>query len=79
MLGLCFLEKGLPQLAIKWYRKGLDAPNLKDEDRMGLQYDLAGVYLDVGDRDSSYRCYLDIYVTDANYRDIADRPKAFSS
>ena len=26
MLGLCFLEKGMPQLAIKWYRKGLEAP-----------------------------------------------------
>jgi len=39
MLGLCFLEKGLPQLAIKWYRKGLEAPNLREEDRLGLQYD----------------------------------------
>ena len=24
MLGLCFLDKGLPELAIRWYRRGLD-------------------------------------------------------
>ena len=78
MLGLCFLEKGLPQLAIKWYRKGLESPNLRDDDRLGLQYDLAGVYLDVGDRDNAYRTFLDIYGSDANFRDVGDRLKALS-
>src|SRR5713226_10761948 len=29
MLGLCFLEKGLPQLAIKWYKKGLETPGIR--------------------------------------------------
>ncbi|HQR68524.1 MAG TPA: tetratricopeptide repeat protein, partial [Thermoanaerobaculia bacterium] len=78
MLGLCFLEKGLPQLAIKWYRKGLESPNLRDEDRLGLQYDLACVYLDVGDRDGAYRTFLEIYGSDANFRDVGDRLKALS-
>ena len=26
MLGICFLEKGMPKLAIKWFEKGLKAP-----------------------------------------------------
>jgi tetratricopeptide (TPR) repeat protein len=78
MLGLCFLEKGLPQLAIKWYRKGLEAPNLREEDRLGLQYDLANVYLDVGDRDNSYKTFLDIYGSNANFRDVGDRLKELS-
>ena len=30
MLGHCFLEKGMPQLAIKWFRKGLEAPGIAD-------------------------------------------------
>ena len=30
MLGHCFLEKGMPQLAIKWFRKGLEAPAIGD-------------------------------------------------
>ena len=41
MLGLCFLEKGLPQLAVKWYRKGLETMGVKEADRLGLLYALA--------------------------------------
>jgi len=40
MLGLCFLEKGMPQLAIKWYRKGLEMPEITPEEHVGLLYDL---------------------------------------
>jgi tetratricopeptide (TPR) repeat protein len=78
MLGLCFLEKGLPQLAIKWYRKGLESPGLRDDDRLGLLYDLGNVYLGVGDRDGAYRAFLDIYGSDANFRDVGDRLKELS-
>ena len=50
MLGLCFLEKGMPQLAIKWYRKGLEAgtiqlqTDLKDIEAAGVQ--LVGISYD---------------------------------
>lgn len=72
MLGLCFLEKGLPQLAIKWYRKGLETLGIHDDDRLGLLYDLGKVYVDVGDRDSAYKAFLDIYGSDASYRDVGE-------
>jgi len=75
MLGLCFLEKGLPQLAIKWYRKGLEAPNIREEDRLGLQYDLANLYANVGDRESAYRTFLEIYGSNASFRDVGERLK----
>jgi tetratricopeptide (TPR) repeat protein len=79
MLGLCFLEKGLPQLAIKWYRKGLDSPNVREDDRLGLLYDLANVYQDVGDRDSAYRSFIEIYGSNASYRDVGERLKELAS
>ena len=75
MLGLCFLEKGLPQLAIKWYRKGLEAPNIREDDRLGLQYDLANIYADTGDRDNAYRTFLEIYGSNASFRDVGERLK----
>jgi tetratricopeptide (TPR) repeat protein len=75
MLGLCFLEKGLPQLAIKWYRKGLEAPDIREEDRLGLQYDLANLYANVGDRESAYRTFLEIYGSNASFRDVGERLK----
>jgi len=75
MLGLCFLEKGLPQLAIKWYRKGLDTPGIREEDRLGLQYDLANLYADLGDRENAYRTFLEIYGSNASFRDVGERLK----
>ena len=75
MLGLCFLEKGLPQLAIKWYRKGLEVPSIREDDRMGLQYDLANVYADTGDRENAYRTFLEIYGANASFRDVGERLK----
>jgi tetratricopeptide (TPR) repeat protein len=78
MLGLCFLEKGLPQLAIKWYRKGLETPGIREDDRLGLQYDLANVYADVGDKESAYKTFLDIYGSNASFRDVHDRLRELS-
>jgi tetratricopeptide (TPR) repeat protein len=73
MLGLCFLEKGLPQLAVKWYRKGLETIGVKEDDRLGLQYALAGVFEQIGDREGAYRTYLDIFGSNAHYRDVPAR------
>ncbi len=75
MLGECFLEKGLPQLAIKWYRKGIETGGIKDDEKLGLQYELAKVYADVGDRDNAYKTFLEIYGSDANFRDVGERLK----
>ena len=41
MLGICFIEKGMPKLAVKWFEKGLQAPGRSDEEYQGLRYDLA--------------------------------------
>lgn len=75
MLGLCFLEKGLPQLAVKWYRKGLDTVGIKDDDRLGLLYALAGVLEQIGDAEGAYRTYLEIFSSNAAYRDVPARIK----
>ena len=51
MLGICFLEKGMPKLAIKWFEKGLAAPGRSDEEYQGLRYDLACALESAGDTD----------------------------
>ncbi len=75
MLGLCFLEKGMPQLAVKWYRKGLESPDIKEIETVGLLYDLGGVYQDMGDLELAYRTFLEVYGLNTNYRDIVNRVK----
>jgi tetratricopeptide (TPR) repeat protein len=73
MLGHCFLEKGMPQLAIKWFRKGLESPGIEDPATAGMLYDLAQVYQDTGDTESAYRTFQEVYGLNANYRDVVRR------
>ena len=75
MLGLCFLEKGMPQLAIKWYRKGLDMPEIKDEEHLGLLYDLASAYMETGDAENAQKAFTEVYGMNSTYRDVSARIK----
>jgi pilus assembly protein FimV len=75
MLGLCFLEKGMPQLAIKWYRKGLEMPEITEDEHVGLLYDLASAYQEVGDTDNAQKAFMEVYGMNSNYRDIVTRIK----
>jgi len=75
MLGLCFLEKGMPQLAIKWYRKGLEMPEITSDEHVGLLYDLGCAYVEVGDTDNAQQAFVEVYGLNSNYRDIVNRIK----
>jgi len=76
MLGLCFLEKGMPQLAIKWYRKGLEMPEISEDEHVGLLYDLGSAYQEVGDTESAQKAFMEVYGMNSNYRDTVTRIKA---
>ncbi|HXO21363.1 MAG TPA: tetratricopeptide repeat protein, partial [Thermoanaerobaculia bacterium] len=73
MLGLCFLDKGLPELAIKWYRRGLESPRASEDDSLGLLYDMGNVYESLGDIESAYKTFVEIYGVNTNYRDVVAR------
>lgn len=73
LLGGCFLEKGLPELAIKWYRRGLETPDLPEEATLGLLYDLGHLYQATGDADKAKKTFVEIYGVNSNYRDVVAR------
>ncbi|HKD11366.1 MAG TPA: tetratricopeptide repeat protein [Thermoanaerobaculia bacterium] len=73
MLGLCFLEKGMPPLAIKWYQRGLDTPGIKEAETVGMLYDLACVYQSTGETELAYKSFLEVYGLNSNYRDVVHR------
>jgi tetratricopeptide (TPR) repeat protein len=70
MLGLCFVDKGLGDLAVKWYRRALEFPGISEEDSLGMMYDLGNVYMAMNDWDNAYKTFGDLYGIDANYRDV---------
>ena len=75
ILGLCFREKGMPDLALKWYRKGLDSPDLGEREAAGLRYDIAEIHRDQGDYHKALQLYTEVYGMDSTYRDVAAKVK----
>ena len=75
MLGLCFLEKGMPQLAVKWYKKGLESPEITEDEHLGLLYDLGSAHLEIGDIANAQKAFLEVYGVNTGYRDVIRKIK----
>ncbi|MGC8724269.1 MAG: tetratricopeptide repeat protein [Acidobacteriota bacterium] len=75
MLGICFRQKGMVDLAEKWYRKGIEAPGFSDQAYIGLKYDLAETLQEQGRLPEAQELFREVYAVNANYRDIKDRVK----
>jgi len=78
-LAQCFLDKGVPEAAIRWYQKALNAPGIDEETRTALHYELAGAYEAAGDRPSALKHFMEVYGRNIDYRDVADRIKPLKS
>jgi tetratricopeptide (TPR) repeat protein len=77
-LANCFVEKGVPEAAVKWYEKALSLPS-SPESRTALHYDLATTYEAAGDRTLALKHFTEVYGTNIDYRDVAQRIKALKS
>ncbi len=75
MLGICFREKGMTNLAVKWYQRGLESPGEDDEVHQGLKYDLAILYMEMEDYARSHELFTDVYGLNAMYRDVSQKMK----
>jgi tetratricopeptide (TPR) repeat protein len=73
MLGICFLEKGMSKLAVKWFEKGLGAPGRSEEEYQGLRYDLASALEQAGETGRALALFTELYGQDASFRDVADK------
>jgi hypothetical protein len=78
-LAQCFLDKGLPEAAIRWYQKALDAPGIDEETRTALHYELAAAYETAGDKPSALKHFMEVYGRNIDYRDVAERIKPLKS
>jgi tetratricopeptide (TPR) repeat protein len=72
MLGICFHEKGMNDLAIQWYARGLEKAEQGEGQDMtlGLRYDLAVLHQDNGDSQRALELFTAVYGVDAAYRDV---------
>jgi hypothetical protein len=78
-LANCFLEKGVPEAAVRWYDRALNVPGIDGETRVALHYELAAAYETAGDKASALKHFMDVYGNNIDYRDVAERIKALKS
>ena len=75
MLGQCYRDKGMSDLAVKWYQRALDT-NLEDAQRAGVLYELGQTFEAMDDRESAYYTYLELRGVDSSFRDVRERIEA---
>ncbi|MBC7899963.1 MAG: tetratricopeptide repeat protein [Saprospiraceae bacterium] len=78
LLGHCFMQKGMPNLALTWFQRTLETPNLSDDEKQGLWYELAGAYEAEGDVENAGKYFEQVYAENINFRDVSERVKGMA-
>jgi tetratricopeptide (TPR) repeat protein len=78
-LAQCFLDKSMPDAAIRWYQKALNSAGIDEETRTALHYELASAYEAAGDRPAALKHFMEVYGRNIDYRDVAERIKPLKS
>jgi tetratricopeptide (TPR) repeat protein len=78
-LSQCFLDKGVPEAAIRWYEKALKLTTIDAETRTALHYELASAYETAGDKAAALHHFTEVYGSNIDYRDVAERIKTLKS
>ena len=74
LLGLCFMEKQMPSLALMWYKRALDeTKDLTGDEKQALWYELGNAYEAGGDKGKAVEYFGQIYALDVDYRDVGKR------
>jgi len=76
LLAVSFMDKGMPQIAIKWYTRALEFPDLDEESTLALQYDLGVAFEQAGDTRNALEKFSEVYSQNIDYRDVAEKIRA---
>jgi tetratricopeptide (TPR) repeat protein len=77
-LAHCFVEKGVPEASFKWYERALKLAT-DDETRTAIHYELACAYEAANRRPDALNHFMEVYTTNIDFRDVAERIKALKS
>jgi len=73
LLALAFVDKGQPSIAVTWYERALEIPELEAESVLALRYDLGLAQEMAGDMEAAHKSFSQVYGTNIDYRDVAER------
>jgi tetratricopeptide (TPR) repeat protein len=70
LLAGCFQSKGYPELAVHWYERGLASPSVREDERLGLLYELGNLEIAIGARERARERFVELYGISSTYRDV---------
>jgi tetratricopeptide (TPR) repeat protein len=73
MLAICEQARGDLNAAVAWLKEGINSPGFPPEDSIGLRYDLAEMYLQMGDASAAMQEFRRVADLDPEYRDVSAR------
>ncbi len=73
LLGLAFMEKGQPSIAVIWYQRALLTPGLDQESILALRYDLGVAQEMAGETAAAFNTFSQVYAMSIDYRDVSMR------
>jgi tetratricopeptide (TPR) repeat protein len=78
-LAQCFIDKGVPDAAIRWFEKALTIPGLDQEARLAIHYELGAACEIAHDKPAALRHFTTVYGGNIDYRDVSERIQALKS
>jgi pilus assembly protein FimV len=79
MIGICFMDKGMADVAVQWYERGLQVPGRAPEEYRGLRYDLGIALEATGDLGKATATFGDLVREDPSFRDVSDKLRDLQS
>ena len=70
-LGQCFLQRGMHDMAVGMFEKGLQEKSAMDDQKKEMVYHLGCVYEEIGKMAEAMEQFKSIYEVDIGYRDVA--------
>lgn len=79
LLGHCFMQTGVPELAVKWFTKGLSSTSVTDEERMALTYEIGAAHEQAGDLHRALESFTEVYGNNVSYRNVNERVRTLKA
>ncbi len=76
MIGLCYMERGDVEQAIRYFKRGLYADVRTDQEELGLYYELGCAYERTDDRQEAMYYFQKVQKRDAHFRKVEEKVAA---
>jgi tetratricopeptide (TPR) repeat protein len=77
-LAQCLVSKGVPEASFKWYQRALlAAPD--EQIKTAIYYELGQAYEAAGQKPEALKCFLEVYASNIDHRDVAERIRGLKS